>query len=247
MLADRYRAEFPIFGHSTYLNSCSLGALSRRSRARVNTYLDQWEARGASAWYDTWWQALADVRAAYGRVIGAPAGTIALHPNISSALTSVAESLDYGKRRKVVVTSLDFPTIAYQWLARVPQGVEVVVLQSPDGIRMPLELYERAVDERTALIATSHVFFTSGAIQDVRTIARIAHQRGALALIDGYQAAGQLPVDVGSLDVDFYASGGLKWLLGGTGIAFLYARTQAAPVAGTAECGLVQPSRAIPV
>lgn len=229
MLADRYRAEFPIFGHSTYLNSCSLGALSRRSRARVNTYLDQWEARGASAWYDTWWQALADVRAAYGRVIGAPAGTIALHPNISSALTSVAESLDYGKRRKVVVTSLDFPTIAYQWLARVPQGVEVVVLQSPDGIRMPLELYERAVDERTALIATSHVFFTSGAIQDVRTIARIAHQRGALALIDGYQAAGQLPVDVGSLDVDFYASGGLKWLLGGTGIAFLYARTQLLP------------------
>ena len=108
-LAVRYRDEFPIFRQSVYLNSCSLGALSRRSRARVNTYLDQWETRGASAWYDTWWQALADLRAAYGRVIGAPAGTIALHPNISSALTSIAESLDYTRRPKVVVTSPRLP------------------------------------------------------------------------------------------------------------------------------------------
>ncbi len=108
-LAVRYRDEFPIFRQSIYLNSCSLGALSRRSRARVNTYLDQWETRGASAWYDVWWEALADLRAAYGRVINAPAGTIALHPNISTALTSIAESLDYSRRPKVVVTSPRLP------------------------------------------------------------------------------------------------------------------------------------------
>ena len=236
-LAVRYRDEFPIFRQSVYLNSCSLGALSRRSRARVNTYLDQWETRGASAWYDTWWQALADLRAAYGLVVGAPAGTIALHPNISSALTSIAESLDYSRRPKVVVTSLDFPTIAYQWLARVPHGVEVVVLQSPDGVRVPLELYERAIDERTALLATSHVFFTSGCIQDAAAIAQIAHRRGALALIDGYQAAGQIPVDVAAMDADFYASGGLKWLLGGTGIAFMYARADLLPTLSPRAAG----------
>jgi kynureninase len=236
-LAVRYRDEFPIFQQSVYLNSCSLGALSRRSRARVNTYLDQWETRGASAWYDTWWQALADLRAAYGRVVGAPAGTIALHPNISSTLTSIAESLDYSRRPKVVVTSLDFPTIAYQWLARVPHGVEVVVLQSPDGVRVPLELYERAIDDRTALVATSHVFFTSGHIQDAGAIAQIAHGRGALALIDGYQAAGQIPVDVQSIDADFYASGGLKWLLGGTGIAFVYARAELLPTLAPKAAG----------
>lgn len=236
-LAVRYRDEFPIFRQSVYLNSCSLGALSRRSRARVNTYLDQWETRGASAWYDTWWQALADLRDAYGRVVGAPAGTIALHPNISSALTSIAESLDYARRPKVVVTSLDFPTIAYQWLAKVPHGVEVVVLQSPDGIRVPLELYERAIDDRTALVATSHVFFTSGHIQDAAAIAQVAHRRGALALIDGYQAAGQIPVDVQALDADFYASGGLKWLLGGTGIAFVYARAELLPTLAPKAAG----------
>ncbi|HEU4698976.1 MAG TPA: aminotransferase class V-fold PLP-dependent enzyme [Gemmatimonadales bacterium] len=221
-LAARWRDEFPIFRHSIYLNSCSLGALSRRGRERVNEYLDLWEHRGASAWYDVWWAALAELRTRYGQVVGAAPGAIALHPNISGALAVVGSALDYARRPKVVVTSLDFPTISYQWLAKLPHGVEVEVLESPDATTVPLELYERAIDDRTALVATSHVFYNSGAIQDVRAIAELAHRRGALCLVDGYQAAGQLPVDVQALGVDFYCSGGLKWLLGGTGVAFLY-------------------------
>jgi kynureninase len=217
------RDEYPIFRHSIYLNSCSLGALSVRARRRVNEHLDLWENRGAAAWYDVWWAALAELRTRYGRVISAAEGEIALHPNISSALTVVAESLDYGKRNKVIVTSLDFPTIAYQWLARQDTGVEVVVLDSPDGITIPLEMYERAIDDRTAMVATSHVFFTSGAIQNAKAIAELAHRRGALCLIDGYQAAGQIPVDVQAMGADFYCAGGLKWLMGGAGVAFLYA------------------------
>ena len=224
-----YRAEFPIFRRSIYLNSCSLGALSTRSRARVNEYLDLWETRGASAWYEIWWGALAELRARYARLIGAAGGSIALHPNVSTALTAVAESLDYHRRPKVVVTSLDFPTVAYQWLARAGDGIEVVIVESPDGITVPVEAIARAVDDRTALVATSHVFFTSGAIQDVRALADAAHRRGALLLVDGYQAAGQLPVDVRALDTDFYCSGGLKWLLGGTGVAFVYARPELWP------------------
>jgi selenocysteine lyase/cysteine desulfurase len=219
-----YRAEFPIFRRSVYLNSCSLGALSTRSRTRINECLDLWDGLGAAAWYEIWWGALAELRARYARWIGAPEGSVALHPNISAGLTSVAESLDYRRRPKVVVTGLDFPTLAYQWLARAGEGVEVTIVESPDGISVPLEALARAVDERTALVATSHVFFTSGAIQDVRALAALAHARGALLLVDGYHAAGQIPVDVGALDVDFYCSGGLKWLLGGTGIAFMYAR-----------------------
>ncbi len=220
-----YRAEFPIFRDTNYLNSCSLGALSRRSRARVNECLDIWECRGAAAWYDVWWGALAELRGRYGRIVGAPEGTIALHPNISAALTAVAESLDYGRRPKVVVSSLDFPTVAYQWLAKSGEA-EVEIVESPDGVSVPLESFERAVDDRTAIVATSHVYFISGAIQDLAGLAKIAHRRGALLLADGYQAAGQLPVDVRDLDVDFYCAGGLKWLLGGSGIAFLYTRQE---------------------
>lgn len=225
-LAARFRDEFPIFRRTTYLNSCSLGALSRRSRERVDEYLELWESRGASAWYDVWWGALAELRARYAAIIGAGEGEIALHPNVSTALSVVASALDYRERRKIVVASLDFPTVPYQWYVKRDQGVQVEVVESPDGLTVPLEAWERAVDDRTAIIATGHVFYNSGAVQDIRAIAEIAHRRGALCLIDGYHGVGQIPTDVKAADVDFYASGGLKWLLGGSGIAFLYARRE---------------------
>lgn len=220
----RYRDEFPIFRHAIYLNSCSLGALAQRTRAALGEYLDQWERRGASAWYDTWLPAAERLRAGYGRVVGADTENVSLHPSITSALTVVAESFDYRERPTVITTSLDFPTVAYQWLAKAARGVELVVLESPDGVTVPLELFAGAIDHRTALVATSHVFFTSGAIQDLPALAALCRANGALLLVDGYQGAGQLPVDMGALGVDFYCAGGLKWLLGGSGIAFLAVR-----------------------
>ena len=223
-----YRSEFPIFRDRIYLNTCSLGALGERARRKATQFLDAWDARGAAAWYDVWWAALAELRARYAGVIGATAEEIALAPSISVALSAVAEALDYTRRPKVVVTSLDFPTVAYQWLAKRARGVELVVVESPDHVSVPVEAIARAVDERTALVATSHVYFTSGAIQDIRAVAHAAHVRGALCLIDAYQSVGQVPCDVRAADVDFLTAGGLKWLLGGPGIVFLYARAELA-------------------
>jgi kynureninase len=222
----KYRAEFPIFRDRVYLNTCSLGPLGERSRRKVMDFLNLWEARGAAAWYDVWWEALADLRARYARVIGAGTQEIALAPSVSVALTSVAESLDYRRRPKVVITGLDFPTVAYQWLARRPDGVEVVLVESPDGVSVPVDAIARAVDDRTALVVTSHVYFTTGAIQDIKAVADAAHRRGALCLIDAYQSVGQVPLDVHRTGVDFLTAGGLKWLLGGPGIVFLYGRDE---------------------
>ena len=221
-----YRAEFPIFEKQIYLNSCSLGALSRRSRGRISEYLDLWDSRGAPAWYDVWWEALADLRRGYAGIIGADQREIALHASVSAATAGVASALDYSQRPKVVTTSLDFPTVPYQWLAKSAHGVEVVVVESPDGISIPVEAFERVVDDRTALVATSHVYFTTGAIQDIGALAAIAHSRGALCLIDAYQSVGQIPLDVHETGVDFLTAGGLKWLLGGPGIVFLYVRDE---------------------
>src|SRR6266480_4509330 len=217
-----YRSEFPIFRDRIYLNTCSLGALGERARRKATQFLDAWNARGAAAWYDVWWAALAELRDRYARVIGATGEEIALAPSISVALSAVAEALDYTRRPKVVVTSLDFPTVAYQWLAKRARGVELVVVESPDQVSVPVEAIARAVDERTALVATSHVYFTSGAIQDIRAVADAAHARGALCLIDAYQAVGQVPVDVRAAGVDVLTAGGLKWLLGGPGIQFAF-------------------------
>src|SRR5213596_2926503 len=220
----RYRSEFPIFRDQIYLNTCSLGALGDRTRRKATEFLDLWQARGAAAWYDVWWAALSELRERYGRVIGAGPEEIALAPSVSVALSVVAESLDYARRPKVVVTSLDFPTIAYQWLAKRARGIELVVVESPDQVTVPVEAIARAVDERTALVATSHVYFTSGAIQDIGAVAEVAHAKGALCLIDAYQSVGQVPLAVRATGADCVTAGGLKWLLGGPGIVFLYVR-----------------------
>src|SRR6267142_1139239 len=88
----RYRSEFPIFRDRVYLNTCSLGALGERSRRKVAEFLDIWQSRGASAWYDVWWESLGDLRARYGRIINAAANEIALAPSVSVALSAIAES-----------------------------------------------------------------------------------------------------------------------------------------------------------
>ncbi len=221
-----YRSEFPVFEQATYLNTCSLGALGTRVRAATGRALDLWNALGASAWYGPWWDELSALRASVARLLGCAREDVALHPSVTAALSAVASCFDYRARPRVVVASIDFPTVAYQWLAKQSGGVEVEFVRSPDGLSVPLEEFERAIDERTQLVATSHVYFQSGMIQDIAALARLAHARGAHLLVDAYQSAGQLPLDVRASDVDFLVTGGLKWLLGGPGVAYLYARRE---------------------
>jgi len=223
-LTEKYRPEFPIFQSATYLNSCSLGALSTRSRSALTEFADLWDRWGASAWYEYWLAAAQDVRSAFARLVGADESETALAPSISAALATVTSALPFDRRNRVVTTELDFPTVVYQFLAKERSGVEVVVLESPDGVDVPVEAFADAVDDRTALIATSHVYYTTGAIQDVGALSRIAHDHGALCLIDAYQSTGQLPVDAKELDVDILLTGALKWLLGGQGLAYTYVR-----------------------
>lgn len=222
MNVEQWRAEFPILARKNYLNSCSLGALSHRALARIHQFHEEWHEYGASAWYDQWTARLFELRALVGGLINAERDEIALTASVSAALSTVASSLDYTKRPQVVVAELDFPTLAYQWMVR--PDVEVVRVRSDDGTTIDPARFEEAVTERTAVLATSHVFFTTGAIQDLSRLARIAHERGALFLVDAYQSGGQVPIDVRAADADVLVTGPLKWLLGGPGLAYLYVR-----------------------
>lgn len=217
-----WRDEFPILDETTYLNSCSLGALSRRAEQRLRDFRNEWHRYGASAWYETWMGRLAELRGRVAAMIGAEPDEIALSASVSAALAVIASGVDYGRRNRVVVSELDFPTLAYQWMAR--PDVEVVRVPSDDGATIDLQRWADAVDERTAILATSHVFFTTGAIQDLKALAEIAHGAGALLLVDAYQSAGQVPIDVVASDVDVLITGPLKWLLGGPGLAYTYVR-----------------------
>lgn len=240
-----HRDEFPLLARSVYLNTCSLGARSERSRRRLETYLDDWDALGARAWYRRWLGELDGLREDFGAVIGVAGSEISLAANVSAALAVIASALDpihggdpatgellraadvaagSGARPKVVTTALDFPTIGHQWLAREPLGVELVVIPSPDGVSVPLASFAAAIDERTALVATGQVAFTTGARLDLRPLADLCHARGALLLVDAYQATGIVPTDVVADGVDVYVSGTLKWLFGGSGMAFAWVR-----------------------
>lgn len=224
---ESLRAEFPILSRKTYLNSCSLGALSSRAEGRVRQFHEDWHNYGASAWYETWMGRLAELRGRVAGMFGVAAGDIALGHSTSALLSSVASAVDYGQRTKVVVADLDFPTLAYQWLNR--PGIEVVFVPTDDGATVDPERFAAAVDERTAIVATSHVFYATGAIQDLGALSRIARAQGALFLVDGYQSVGQIPVDLSRGEVDIFVGGPLKWLLGGPGLCYLYVNPNLVP------------------
>jgi selenocysteine lyase/cysteine desulfurase len=224
-----YRAEFPILGRKIFLNSCSLGALSRRSMDAMARFQENWNEYGAQAWYGTWMGEIAALREKFARLIGAQPHEIAIAPNVSAALSEISTGLDLGERNRVVLADMDFPTLAYQWLVKQRMGTEVAFVESPDRIALPAELFEHAVDERTGLVATSRVFFLSGYIQDVAALAATAHHNGALLLVDDYQGTGQIPLDVKALDIDLLVTGTLKWLMGGPGVAFIYVREELIP------------------
>jgi kynureninase len=225
----RYRDEFPILARKTYLNSCSLGALSTRAMAGMARFQELWNEYGAQAWYRLWMSEIAAVREKFARVIGAQPHEIALAPNVSIALSEITSGLDLGNRNKVVMADMDFPTLAYQWLVRQGRGVEVDFVRSADRMTLPAEAFASHIDERTGLVATSRVFFLSGYVQDVGRLAEMAHAKGAYLLVDDYQGTGQIPIDVKAAGIDFLVSGTLKWLMGGPGLAFIYVRQDLIP------------------
>ena len=224
-----WRKEFPILQRKTYLNSCSLGALSTRSMAGMARFQELWNEYGASAWYKLWLGEIAEVREKFARLIGARPHEVAIAPNVSAALSEIATGLDMGERNRVVMADLDFPTLAYQWMAKQRLGIEIDFVESPDHITVPTDTLLAAIDERTGLVATSRVFYLSGYIQDIAAVTRRAHEKGALVLVDDYQGTGQIPLDVKALDVDFLVTGTLKWLMGGPGLAFIYVREDLIP------------------
>lgn len=221
---EALRSEFPILQTHTYLNSCSLGALSRRSMGYLGEYQALWNTMGASAWYELWMGRLTELRQAVARHWGAREAEVALSASVSAALSSVASAVDHSRRNRVVIAELDFPTLAYQWLAR--PDVEVVRVPSDDGVGIPADRWAEYVDDRTALVATSHVFYSTGYVQDLPAIAAIARSAGALFLVDGYQAMGQLEVSPREAGADVYVAGPLKWMLGGPGLSFLWVREE---------------------
>jgi kynureninase len=222
------RNEFPLLDRYIYFNACSLGPLPRTGAEALHRYAADWNEQGTPVWYTTWLPLLDRFRGRVGELLKAPPGSTAIAPSVSVALTTLATGLPLPEgRRKVLIGELDFPTIGHQWLSRPDFEVEFV--PSRDGMTIPPSAFAERIDSSTALVATTHLFYTTGYLQDVRAIADSAHAAGALCLIDGYQTCGCVPLDVEAMDCDAFVGGCLKWLSGGPGNAFLYVRPSLIP------------------
>lgn len=222
----QWRDQFPILSETNYMVSNSLGAMPRAVFDSLHEYAATWAARGVRAWGEGWWEMNVETGNMIAEIIGAPPNTVSMHQNISIAQGILLSAFDYsGPRNKVVIESGIFPSVYYVLRGMLPPHIELHMVESEDGgITVPVEKIIDAIDERTLLVPVSHVLFRSAYILDVQAIIEKAHSVGAIVILDGYHAAGIVPFDVSTLNVDFYLAGVLKWMCGGPGGVFLYAR-----------------------
>jgi kynureninase len=211
-----YRDRFPILAATTYLINHSLGAMPAAAEERLLEYARSWKERGVRAWEEGWWELPLTVGDQIGRLIGAPSGTVSMHQNVTLAEAVVLSCFGFkGERRRVVYEEGNFPSVRY--LYQAARGAEVVVAPDDEGV-------VEAIDERTLLVPVTHVLFKTGRIQDVEAIVGLAHEVGALVVLDAYQSVGTVPFDVTALEADFAVGGSVKWLCGGPGAGWLYVR-----------------------
>ena len=211
-----YRDRFPILRDCTYLINHSLAAMPAAAEERVLEYTRMWRERGIRAWGEGWWEMPVSVGDQLGRILGAPRGSIVMHQNVTVAEAIVLSCFPRpGERNRVVYERENFPSVRYLYQAQ--PGLEVVVVEDDRAV-------VDAIDERTLLVPISHVLFKNAEIQDVEPIVRRAHECGAYVVLDCYQSAGVVPLDLTALGVDFAVGGSVKWLCGGPGAGWLYVR-----------------------
>ncbi len=215
------RSRFPIFERLTYINSCSQGALSDSVRAAYGDYLTGWDERGAP--WEYWVERAETARATFARFVGGASDDVAVTTSLSAGVSPLASAIDFTARPKVVISDFEFPTIGQIWHAQELRGAEVVHVHA-DGAEIPVERFDQAIDEQTAVVSIAAVCYRNGSRLAVEEIAKIAHERGALVVLDAYQAIGTYPLDVAELGVDVLAAGVLKYLLGSAGLGFMWTR-----------------------
>ncbi len=218
---EKWRSEFPILKTTAHLGNCSQSAQSIRVRDAINSYLDNWLSVGMD--WDSWVEEVNLAKAEFAKLINADPSEISVSSCVSEAVSSIANSLDYsGKRKKIVVTDAEFPTVDYIWLANQRNGAKVDFISVNEDHQIDVEEYDRYIDEDTLLTSITQVYYLNGFKQDLAKIADIAHSKGSLILVDAYQGLGTEPIDVKKMNIDMLASGCLKYLFGIPGIAFLY-------------------------
>jgi kynureninase len=225
-----WRSEFPIVETCTYLVSHSLGAMPRKTAGYLQQFADTWSQRGVRAWHEGWWEIGRDTGNLLAPILGVAPNTISMHQNVTVAQGIIASCFSYdGPRRKIVMTELEFPSNHYLFEGFRRYGAEIAYVPAEDPMRLDTGRFLDAIDERTLLVPLSLVLFKSAYITDARAVIDKAHAVGAYVILDVYQAAGTVPMQLEAWGADFAVGGSVKWLCGGPGAGYLYVRPDLAP------------------
>jgi kynureninase len=223
-----YRDRFPTLARGPYFAAHTLGPMPDTVPDALARFAREWADQGVVAWYG-WLDQIRATAAILEGLFGAPAGSVVLGPNVSVLAGQVLSCFDWtGERSRLVTTELEFPTCDYLYRAQETVGAKLEVVPARADLTVDLDRLLEAIDAQTALVAVTHVAFRSSALLDAPAVAARAHEVGALVLLDAYQSAGTVPIDVDALGVDLLVGGSVKWLLGGPGTGWLYARPEVA-------------------
>jgi selenocysteine lyase/cysteine desulfurase len=217
------RADIPALEDAVYLNTGASGPSPRRVVTAAETFLGhhEFEAPAAEGMYTAAFDAYDDVRATVAEFLGADPGEIALTQSTTDGINRVACALEWTTDDVVVRTDLEHPAgiLPWQRLERT-RGIDVRVVESDAG-QLDVDAYRAAVED-AKLVCVSSLTWNYGTRLPIETLVDIAHDAGALVLIDAVQSVGQTSIDVHEWGADIVAAAGHKWLLGTWGAGFLY-------------------------
>jgi len=219
-----WRTRFPSVESVLHFASHTLGAMPAEAEAALIEYTSTWAGRGIRAWEERWMRVPGELANAIETLIQAEPGSISLHPNVTIAQAVALSCLEFTpERNRVVCGAEDFPSVLYLYEGLERRGAEIVRVPAREGRRMEEADLVAAIDERTALVAVSHVLFRTSQLLDLAPVLARARAVGAISMVDAYQSVGIVDVDVKALGPDFLTGGSIKWLCGGPGTGYLYA------------------------
>jgi selenocysteine lyase/cysteine desulfurase len=221
---DVVRKEIPVTSRRAYFDNAGTGPPSINVLNAIHGYLTDWRDYGEN--WEEWLPMIIDSRRLFGKMIGASVDEVASVPNVTSALIALASSIKYKPGGNIVISDLNFPTNIYLWHLQKTHGhaKDVRLLHRDNNGTIPLDQWEKAIDDKTSIVSLDYVSWTNGCREKIREIARMAHDHDAFIIADSFHGLGVFPISAKQDEVDALVCGMYKWMQGPHGAAYLYTR-----------------------
>ena len=215
-----FRSFFEVAGERLFFNHAAYAPLSRPVIQAMDAFFRH-RSQGDPASWSIAEEHVEGLRTNYAKLIHTKPDRISIMQNTVTGINVLASGLDWQVGDHILLYRDEFPSNVMPFLNLQERGVEVEFIHAPGG-RLSVECFEAAMKPRTRLISISSVQYLTGYRSDLKAMATLCHEQGALCSVDAIQSVGVIPTDVEDLGIDFMAVGGHKWLMSPLGSGFLY-------------------------